>query len=73
MATKTITIKEEAYEALKNLKMDNESFSDTILRISKLFTNLKELWGAGTKTEEEYEAEIEEIERRRRNFFQGRD
>ncbi len=42
MTTKTITIREEAYRALKNLKLGNESFSDTILRISKLFSNLKE-------------------------------
>ncbi|MHA1315770.1 MAG: antitoxin VapB family protein [Candidatus Helarchaeota archaeon] len=29
MTTKTITIREEAYRALKNLKLGNESFSDT--------------------------------------------
>ena len=35
MATKTITVTEGAYEALKALKGSNESFSKTILRISK--------------------------------------
>ncbi len=35
MSTKTITVTKDAYEALKNMKEDKESFTDTILRISK--------------------------------------
>ena len=35
MATKTITVTEGAYEALKAMKTPNESFSAVILRISK--------------------------------------
>ena len=35
MATKTITVTEDAYEALKALKDKNESFSETILRVAK--------------------------------------
>ncbi len=35
MTVKTITIKEDAYEALKAMKAPNESFSRTILRIAK--------------------------------------
>lgn len=35
MAVKTITIKTEAYHALKALKASRESFSDTILRVAK--------------------------------------
>lgn len=73
MPTKTITIREEAYAALKALQLENESFSDTILRISKMFSNLKKFWGSGTKTDEEYEHELKEIEQRRENFFVGRD
>lgn len=72
MPSKTITIKEEAYKVLKALQLKDESFSDTILRISKLFSNLKESWGKGTKDFEEYELEQEEIERRRNSFFEGR-
>ena len=71
MPTKTITILEEAYEALKNLKLQHESFSDTILRVSKIFNNLKESWGTGTKKFEEYEEELIEIEMGRDAFFVG--
>jgi predicted CopG family antitoxin len=35
MATKTVTIKESAYEALNARKRKDESFSDVIERISK--------------------------------------
>ncbi|MEM3126882.1 MAG: antitoxin VapB family protein [Candidatus Woesearchaeota archaeon] len=35
MATKTITITENAYETLRGLKRKNESFSKTILRLGK--------------------------------------
>ncbi len=34
MTTKTITVTEDAYEALKRMQEDNESFSKTIVRIS---------------------------------------
>ena len=73
MPTKTITIREEAHAALKALQLENESFSDTILRISKMFSNLKRSWGLGTKTYKEYEQELKEVEKRRENFFAGRD
>ena len=35
MATKTITVTVHAYEALKSLKQEKESFSETILRVAK--------------------------------------
>lgn len=72
MVSKTITVKEEAYLALKSLQLEGESFSDTILRISSSFGNLKDFWGVGTKTSKDYEDELTEIEQRRQNFFQGR-
>ncbi len=34
MATKTINIKESAYQALKSMKHDGESLSDVIIRLS---------------------------------------
>ncbi len=36
MAHKTITISEEAYEALKSLKVGNESFTEVILRVAQI-------------------------------------
>ncbi len=35
MAIKTITVTKEAYEALRSLKAPRESFSETIIRVSK--------------------------------------
>jgi len=35
MATKTLTITEEAYNLLKNVKKDSESFTDAIVRVTK--------------------------------------
>ncbi|MDY7083235.1 MAG: antitoxin VapB family protein [Halobacteria archaeon] len=35
MASKTISIKEEAYERLKKRKGDDESFSDVILKLTE--------------------------------------
>jgi len=35
MVTKTINIKKSAYEALKSMKREGESFSDVILRLSR--------------------------------------
>ena len=35
MATKTLTITEEAYNLLKNVKKDSESFTDAIVRVAK--------------------------------------
>ena len=72
MPSKTITVREEAYNALKSLQLKNESFSDTILRISDQFSNLRESAGTGTKSQEEYEMELDELRTRRENFFLGR-
>ncbi len=35
MGHKTLTISEEAYEALARLKRERESFTDTIIRLTK--------------------------------------
>ncbi|SEH40664.1 Predicted antitoxin, CopG family [Halopenitus malekzadehii] len=34
MATKTITVTEEAYERLREMKRDDESFTDVLLRVT---------------------------------------
>ncbi len=52
MAVKTITVTTDAYDALKELKGEHESFSETILRVAKK----KSLWDfVGVLTREEGE------------------
>jgi len=46
MATKTITIMEDAYERLARAKLPNESFSDVIRRELSPKKDLLKLWGA---------------------------
>ena len=56
MATKTLTITKEAYDELKAMKMGDESFSKTILRLTEGKKGLPEgLLGAwkGTNMSEE--------------------
>ena len=48
MATKTISITEEAYERLKAVKSDNESFSDIINKITKK-TDIRKFFGILSK------------------------
>jgi predicted CopG family antitoxin len=66
MATKTITIKEEAYERLKKLK-DGKSFSDVIMDLTDdREVDLSEAFGAWS--EEEAEEAREKIEKFRKDF-----
>lgn len=51
MATKTLTITEEAYERLKAHKRDDESFTDTVLRLTGEDRDLMK--GFGTMSEVE--------------------
>lgn len=46
MATKTVSLKESAYNKLKNLKEEGESFSDLIDRITseKSLTEISGIW-----------------------------
>ncbi len=46
MGTKTISIREEVYDMLKNLKKENESFSDVIGKlVKKRKSDLSEYFG----------------------------
>ncbi|MHA1910549.1 MAG: antitoxin VapB family protein [Candidatus Kariarchaeaceae archaeon] len=72
MVTKNISLKEEAYHVLKSLQLQNESFSDTVLRLAKQFSNLTGSIGKGTLSEQEYEEEMKEIEKSREKMFEGR-
>ena len=65
MATKTITIMEDAYKLLLDTKIDDESFSDEIRRIlsQKRKKSLKDFFGI--LSEEEGEAMMKGLERSR--------
>lgn len=56
MGTKTISIKDEAYEALLREKADKESFTETILRITKKSGKIADCFGTWNMTDEEEEA-----------------
>jgi predicted CopG family antitoxin len=53
MATKNISITEEAYEALQRQKRNNESFTQIILRLTQSRGKLSDLYGAWKMTDEE--------------------
>ncbi len=59
MGSKTVTISEEAYQALLREKHKNESFSDTILRLTKRFGRIMESFGKWDMSDEE-EKKVEE-------------
>ncbi len=52
MVIKSLTITEEAYNALKTLKYNNESFSEVILRLSKEKIGLVSKYFGVLKSEE---------------------
>jgi len=72
MATKSLTITEEAYHRLKSHKRDGESFTDTILRLTeqdrdvmKGFGAMSEVDGFGeavASTKEELDTDLRERE-----------
>ena len=64
MASKTITISEDAYERLKSLKEEDESFSDVI---NKLTRDRSLLEIAGILSEDEADELEENIKERRVN------
>ena len=61
MGTKTISIKVEAYEALLREKTDKESFTETILRITKKSGKIADCFGAWKMTDKEEEVIRREI------------
>ena len=57
MGTKTISITEEAYDALLREKANKESFTDTILRITKKSGKIADCFGTWKMTDKEEEAD----------------
>lgn len=65
MTTKTITVKEEAYERLKKFK-DGKSFSEVIMEITRdKDVDLSESFGLWS------DKDVEEVEEKRREFREG--
>jgi predicted CopG family antitoxin len=56
MGTKTISITDEAYEALVREKKSKESFTETILRITKKSGKISDSFGAWKMSNEEEKA-----------------
>ena len=61
MAVKTITVTEKAYEALKDKKAPNESFSETIMRIAGRRSLLEFAGALSEKSAKKLEESIREI------------
>ena len=75
MSTKTISITEDAYKRLANLKKENESFSMVIERVTKKsdFENLKKLHGIlKGKAGKEFEKSIFDARRLRKKLHDKR-
>lgn len=53
MGSKTITITEKAYYALKREKLEHESFSDVIIRLTKRFGKIMESFGKWDMSDKE--------------------
>ena len=56
MATKTISITEKAYDALLKEKKNKESFTETILRITKKSNKISDCFGSLKMSDDEEEA-----------------
>lgn len=67
MATKTVSLRETAYEKLRNLKREGESFSDVVERISES-QSLESLEGSYPEI-----GEVKEQIEKERDQFQTRD
>ncbi len=77
MVTKTITITKEAYESIRNLKNENESFSQLFIRISKNKVYSKSFLGILSKDSKikenvkKYREEVEKDFEERQDVFFG--
>lgn len=72
MATKTITVTENAYEAVKSLKASSESFSELFMRIAKR-KPLSSFFGVlSAESGEQFEKAILEARKKRNEGHQAR-
>ncbi len=68
MGTKTISIIDEAYNALKMEKEKDESFSDIIIRLTKNRSKLKESFGKWNVSDEEIKDIKNELKKSLKRF-----
>jgi predicted CopG family antitoxin len=67
MSTKTVSLRETAYEKLKNLKREGESFSDVVERITRNRQEVEKFSGSFPEI-----GEVEEQLEEKREDFQMR-
>lgn len=70
MATKNISLTTDAYNALSQIKRENESFSQVVLRIAK--PNITHLFGTLTEKQVNY-AKKKIVQRRKHSAREYRD
>ncbi|MBD3229486.1 MAG: antitoxin [Candidatus Lokiarchaeota archaeon] len=63
MGSKTITISDAAYESLLKEKLENESYSDVILRLTKRFGSIFDSFGKWDMSKEEEETMKDDLEK----------
>ena len=68
MATKNISLSEDAYEKLKRLKEEGESFSDVVRRITDTYSDIKKFSGRFPEI-----AEVKDELKKERKEFSTRD
>ena len=59
MTTKSVTIKQSAYEALKSRKREGESFSDVVLRLTDSPTTEEQIASLSGGLDADYAEEVE--------------
>ncbi len=64
MSTKNISLSEDAYEKLKKLKEEDESFSDVVRKISESYSDITKFSG----NFQELEEVKDELKRERKEF-----
>jgi predicted CopG family antitoxin len=71
MSVKTITVTEDAYNTIKNLKRPDESFSDLFLRIGHKQLTLKDIRGALKTTLADADELMERVQHVRKGLRAG--
>ena len=75
VATKTITLTDEAYERLREMKRDDESFTDVVLRVTGSDRDVMKGFGSWADTDMREAVEVskdefdEDFEQRQNELF----